>query len=186
MYSIYKVTNLINNKCYIGITKRKLSQRWTEHCKPSRNKVSALTSSICKYGKENFKIELIYKTNNYKFMETYFIHLYNTLSPNGYNLTTGGEHPVFTDEELLKRKERRKKQAAPIPKGYKQSKDWAFKRIKNRRKAVIGTKVDSNEILQFESISDACRYFKTSASLISKICIAKKGTAYGYYWRFKD
>jgi hypothetical protein len=41
-------------------------------------------------------------------MERYFIRLNNTISPNGYNLTFGGENPVFTEEECIRRSERRK------------------------------------------------------------------------------
>lgn len=128
MTYIYKITNNVNNKSYIGLTKRNPKERWWEHCKPSRSKVSALTCAINKYGKENFTFKIIYETNNPNLMERYFIKLNNTISPNGYNLTFGGENPIFTEEECKRRSERRKLQPAPVPKGTKQSDEWIKKR----------------------------------------------------------
>jgi group I intron endonuclease len=136
MTFIYKITNIINNKSYIGLTKRNPKERWWEHSKPSRNKVSALTNAINKYGKENFKFEVIYETENPNLMERYFIRLNNTISPNGYNLTFGGENPVFTEEECIRRSERRKKQAAPVQKGSIQNDEWVKKRIASRQKTI--------------------------------------------------
>lgn len=85
---IYKITNLKTNKSYIGITSRKLEQRWKEHCKPN-SFCKHLRYSINKYGKENFTIELVFtvlKKEDGIYFEDFFIDFYNTLHPNGYNL----------------------------------------------------------------------------------------------------
>lgn len=54
---IYKITNLINNKIYIGQTIRDLKVRFKQHC--YRNGCAYLHNALLKYGKANFKIELI-------------------------------------------------------------------------------------------------------------------------------
>ena len=59
MYSLYKITNKINNKVYIGITKRTLSQRFNTHVYDAKNYTHKLANSIKKYGRDNFKIELL-------------------------------------------------------------------------------------------------------------------------------
>lgn len=186
---IYCITNLINDKKYIGLTIRPIKFRFTEHCKPSRNKLSVLSNAINKYGKENFKIELLHECSSKEELQTkeeYYIKLYNTMSPSGYNLTSGGESPTFTKEECLKRKLRRKNQSPPTPKGTKQSKEWIENRIKNRRKAVVGINLITNEMIEFESVNATCSKFgKWAYSAVSASCLSNKN-AYGYKWKFKE
>ena len=57
---IYKITNSINNKVYIGNTNYSIKKRWSEHVRDSRKercKHRPLYYAINKYGIENFKIE---------------------------------------------------------------------------------------------------------------------------------
>lgn len=59
-YKIYKITNIINDKIYIGITCALLSNRWCKHCSEAKNLQDSprpILRAIRKYGKENFKIE---------------------------------------------------------------------------------------------------------------------------------
>lgn len=89
---IYKVTNMVNGKLYIGQTTRTLEQRWREHC-CSSSQCTYLHNAIVKYGKENFKIEQIdiaLDQEELDYKEQQYIKCYDTLVPNGYNLTTGG------------------------------------------------------------------------------------------------
>jgi group I intron endonuclease len=101
---VYKVTNKLNGKCYIGQTIRTLSARWASHCKKN-NECVAISRAIQKYGKESFCIDTIaeYKTmedlNN---AEEYYIDWYNSLSPNGYNLHTGGLNHIMSEESKKK------------------------------------------------------------------------------------
>lgn len=53
---IYKITNLINGKIYVGQTKRTLKARIYQHIHRSE---SAISLAIQKYGWENFKAEII-------------------------------------------------------------------------------------------------------------------------------
>lgn len=181
---IYKITNKLNNKAYIGITKRNPKVRFWEHLKYSRIKVSAITKAIKKYGKEKFIFEVIYEGIDYIQKEADFIKIFNTLAPNGYNLTTGGENPIFTENELKARKIRRKSQLPPIPKGYKQNNDWIEKRIAHRRKPVEGINIKTNEVISFTCASEAAKYLnKKGVSFIHKSCHTNCN-AYGYKWKY--
>lgn len=103
---IYKATNLINNKCYIGQTKLTLQKRTKDH----RNSKDNLYfhNAIRKYGIENFKWEVIFECDDkwvLNVMETFKIIVnHSHVSENGYNLSWGGESGTngykFTDEQL--------------------------------------------------------------------------------------
>jgi group I intron endonuclease len=88
---IYKITNLVTNKIYIGQTVMPLKRRWAVH-KCAKRK-SPLTSSIMKHGVVNFKIEEICKASSKEELaklEIYYIRHFDCLYPKGYNLSTGG------------------------------------------------------------------------------------------------
>jgi len=101
---VYKVTNKINNKIYIGITTRNINIRWKEHCN-LRARSSILKSAISKYGKDNFIIEEIDKAINKKDLcdkETYWIKHSNSLYPNGYNYQISGQNLSISKETRIK------------------------------------------------------------------------------------
>lgn len=95
MYTVYKITNLINQKSYIGSSTR-VEKRWQQHktCAFNPNKISynyPLYRSFRKYGIDNFSFTIlkndfpsIEKMQQY---EKEMIIAYNTLIPNGYNQT---------------------------------------------------------------------------------------------------
>ena len=61
---IYKITNLINNKCYIGQTIKTAEQRWKEHQSHAfgshpNDQNKTLYKAIRKYGLENFTFEVL-------------------------------------------------------------------------------------------------------------------------------
>jgi len=97
---IYKITNIITKKCYIGETKKSNPNlRWTEHKRKIEQGIGcpALQCSVKKYGIENFKFEVLiicFDEDRYKF-EIEYIKKYNSIAPNGYNLTKGGEGGGF-------------------------------------------------------------------------------------------
>jgi len=89
---IYKITNHINSKVYIGQTSRKIEERWRNHCRKNHT-TTAINSAIKKYGKENFTIEILFcvlQSEHLDTAERFFIKYYNCLAPNGYNLDSGG------------------------------------------------------------------------------------------------
>lgn len=108
---IYKVKNKIDGKMYIGQTRKTLEKRWKDHCS-NRSSCRYLKFAILKYGKENFEITQITKCNSLEEMnhrEAYCIKLFNTMTPNGYNLTTGGDVKNISEETRLKKSESMKK-----------------------------------------------------------------------------
>jgi group I intron endonuclease len=93
---IYKITNIVTNKCYIGETAQDDAQkRWKQHIKKIKNNEGcpALRDAIKKYGIDNFKFELIiicFDEDRYKY-EREYIKKFNSQVPNGYNILPGGE-----------------------------------------------------------------------------------------------
>lgn len=85
---IYKITNLINGKSYIGQTKN-FKLRMRDHI---RTKTSLVSRAIQKYGKDTFEyIQLaIVEDCMADEIEQKAIAIFNTLSPSGYNLEEGG------------------------------------------------------------------------------------------------
>lgn len=95
---IYRITNTVNDKVYIGKTvKANARQRWREHVAQAvrRSASTYLHQAIRKYGSDVFNVEVLHyaKTaEELSKMETFFIVLHQSHKPeNGYNLTLGGE-----------------------------------------------------------------------------------------------
>lgn len=100
---IYMITNVINNKKYIGQVKSRISgrkygakSRWSVHKYRSLKGVNCsriLGNAIRKYGIDNFTMEILLRCNevDLDYYETKFIGSYNTQSPNGYNIESGGK-----------------------------------------------------------------------------------------------
>lgn len=89
LIGIYKITNKINGKSYIGQSKH-IKRRWREHINGLEN--SVISAAIKKYGEENFIFEIlelcsIEELNN---REIYYIDKFKTYG-DGYNMTTGGD-----------------------------------------------------------------------------------------------
>lgn len=110
---IYKISNLVSGKCYIGFTQYP-ENRWLSH---QRNEGSKLVfQAIKKYGLENLIFEVI--AGDSLENEDYYIQEHNSMYPNGYNLTSGGNippnHKGKTYEEIYGvegAREQRKKRA---------------------------------------------------------------------------
>ena len=90
---IYKITNTINNKSYIGISIHEPEKdRIQKHLSGRGNRVIA--NAVKKYGKDAFTYEVLEANVFDEFLpelEVAYIANYNTVAPNGYNLTHGGE-----------------------------------------------------------------------------------------------
>jgi len=105
---VYLITNLRNGKKYVGITRRSLSKRLSEHIEMSRRKSisTALASAIRKYGVEAFEIKKIGEAEDWVSLcdaEKDFIKSLNTKAPFGYNMTDGGDGVAGLSEESMQR-----------------------------------------------------------------------------------
>lgn len=107
MMYLYLITNLINQKQYVGITKNP-ERRKREHFNINNKHGSKLVkAAIQKYGIENFRFEILYDGEKewIKSLEIKIIGALETMVPHGYNLTAGGDgaHDYKHSEETLKR-----------------------------------------------------------------------------------
>lgn len=104
-YTIYLITNKINNKKYVGQTAVSLEKRWSRHrwrCTLKAQR-QPITEAMLKYGVENFNIFPIdfadsLEDSNRK--EVFWGMFYNCLSPNGYNLKLGGRKYSELSQEI--------------------------------------------------------------------------------------
>jgi|LakMenEpi03Aug12_release.lakeMendotaPanAssembly.Ray.scaffolds.fasta_scaffold208793_1 group I intron endonuclease len=96
---IYKITNIKNNKCYIGETIQTPEKRWKDHKGAMKRDggCRALKMAIKKYGLENFKFEVIIICfdEDRLIYEKEYIKKYNSMAPNGYNILAGGQEGVL-------------------------------------------------------------------------------------------
>lgn len=97
MIGIYKITNKINNKIYIGQS-IDIKERWKQHFYKAYNEKelgynSAIHQAFRKYGYENFSFEVIELCEKEELdaKEIYWIKTLNSLTPNGYNILSGGQ-----------------------------------------------------------------------------------------------
>lgn len=122
---IYKITNTINNKIYIGQTARTLSQRKSEYFKDRYKSNEHLKNAFEKYGKNKFTFEEIDYAQNIEELnekEIYWIKFYNCVDKTiGYNLHEGGRNCLLSDET--------KKKLSDTRRGRKQTPEWVAKRI---------------------------------------------------------
>jgi group I intron endonuclease len=110
MAHIYKITNLVNQKIYIGKTNYEhIQDRWYEHlkdfCKPTEEK-RPLYKAMQKYGVKNFVIELIETVETDEIAcerEKFWIEYYRSYvgfpDCNGYNATLGGDGKSYISEQ---------------------------------------------------------------------------------------
>lgn len=98
---IYKITNTLNGKFYVGKTKQKLEKRMAQHRYESKKGSIGLGAAIRKYGWENFTVEVLEVCPDEKLSEReiFFIAELDCKSPKGYNLTDGGEGLVNPSDE---------------------------------------------------------------------------------------
>jgi len=109
IYSIYKITNQINQKVYIGQTsnlKGRIAQHFSINS-PCRR----LKNSIKKYGRENFKVDVIetcQTIDECNRKEIHWIIFYDSMnSDKGYNLKSGGDNKFHSTETIQKMKNTR-------------------------------------------------------------------------------
>lgn len=179
MYQIYKITNKVNNKIYIGLTTKPLNIRYSEHCSKAKSTNYYLHNAIKKYGKENFVIENIEvcdDSNHMKIQEQYWIQKYRSYDRNiGYNLTLGGEGCLG-----LKHSDKTKMKISLACRGKNMGASNPIAR------SISQYKTDGEFIKSFDCIMDAQRETGILSTHIVQVCKDKRKTAGNFIWRYKD
>lgn len=115
---IYKITNTITNKSYVGQTRtHRLNHnkyrpfgstgRFRDHVSEAnsnkKNQSRYLNSSLLKHGSDKFTCEklLTCSLDELDMYESYYIQSFNTKFPNGYNLTNGGQKAGYAKGEKI-------------------------------------------------------------------------------------
>ncbi len=152
---IYKITNTVSGKCYIGETiEKNPEERWRRHKETIKRGVGcpALRDAVNKYGVDKFKFEVIREcTLDERFdIEKALIKEYNTQVPNGYNILPGGEGGGFlgkkhSPESIAKMMESCKRFHEANPNHFE---TYREKLAESMKKVDIGTAVKKSEVFQ--------------------------------------
>lgn len=178
---IYKATNLLDGKIYVGQTSRTLNQRMSEHL--ANNRTSYFDRALKKYGINNFKIEIIDKAETKEELdrkERYYIEFFNSKVPNGYNITDGGEGQIGI-----------RRFGADNPHYGKHHSEQAKNKISESRKpytkenhpyAKQVLNVDTGEV--FSCMVFACEKYSLDKSTLTKACKGIRKSCGGFRWSY--
>ena len=202
MIGIYKITNKLNGKVYIGQSVD-IETRWKQHIYSTQN--SAIHLAICKYGKDNFNFEVVEQTSIEELneREKYWINYYNSVN-NGYNCTYGGEGVLKYDYNEIAELWKKGYSCKDIKNiincndlvirralRYNNINESEVKKQSNaiKSKSIIAIDISSGKELKiFKSITSACLFFNENLLYLGDLNNAlknpRKHQAYGYYWEF--
>lgn len=181
---IYKITNKITQKVYIGKTLDAVQNRWAEHCrdyKRLRCEKRPLYDAMNKYGIENFTIEEIEKCDD-KILserEKFWIEKYNSyigfINSNGYNATLGGDGKSYLNYQEIIEVYKQNKNISKTALICKCSPDSVSKILKsneidivssqkiakaNQGKSVKQYSLKNEYITTFSSLAEAAQWLK--------------------------
>lgn len=153
---IYRIINIKNNKCYIGSAVN-LKLRLQRHYHELNNKTHDnihLLRSYEKYGKENFKIEILEIFENIDYLNLLNIEKEYIIS---FNSIEKGYNQMLDNSSHFK--------------NLNKSKKHIENNVNKQSKSVYAINITTGLIeYEFKSISDASRFFCTSSSNISRVC----------------
>lgn len=204
---VYKITNKITGKVYIGIANQGAGARYRHHWYEARiGEPAPIHRSMAKYGEENFTLEIIDFADTYeelKEKEKYWIKQYDSVNRDkGYNLTEGGDgtfgrmHSEETKNKIRqkaigrKASEETKKKMSDSQKKYKEAHRAHADVIRLlNQKAVVVYDLDGNKLEEFETTKQCAIKYKVSSTMIKTYCrseqpkVAKK---FNVIWRYKN
>ena len=201
MAYIYKITNQINGKVYIGKTLNTIERRWKEHCgdfATERCRNRPLYRAMNKYGIENFTIEQVEECSPevVNEREKYWIEQYGSFKK-GYNATVGGDGKQYVDYDLvcsLYKEVQSVKKVALLAGICEKTVHIILKNYNidiihgslslSREKPVAKCDKITGEILEvYSSIAEAEKANGNSHH-ISDACRGKRSTCQGYKWKY--
>jgi group I intron endonuclease len=206
---MYKLTNKVNGKSYIGQTIRPIHIRLEEHRTGKSIGCRAIYNAIQFYGWDAFDIDWYYcPDEDLNKHEKWMVNLMGTLAPGGYNLKEGGgSGGKYSDETKQKMSEaqlgkkqneehRQKRREAQLGEknhrygktlsdDHKQKMSEALRGEKHpRSKRIYQYELNGTFIDSFESTEEAGRYLKKECSSIGKCARGRRKTAYNFKWSF--
>lgn len=210
MAYIYKITNIINQKIYIGKTEFSIDKRFSEHCRDAFKKDKEkrpLYAAMRKYGIENFRIEMIEETDSPEEQEIYWIEYYGSFK-NGYNATKGGDGKRYIDYDLIIAAYKEMNNINEVARYFNIHADTVSNILKSKEIEITSaTEVNRAKqgkvINQYDLNGKFLKSFPSaraaaielnkitstsngSASHISDVCRGKRKTAYGFIWKFSE
>lgn len=179
---IYKFTNKINGKIYVGQTKETLQERVRRHKKDKSP--TKFLNALRFYGIQNFNIEKIDDANSIEELnnkEIFWIKKLKTFGKNGYNLTKGGKGTsgykvsIKTKQKISKKvKEYLKLNGHPL-KGVKRTFEQKEKqRISMSKKKYLVTYPNGNKKI-ITNLLNFCKENNLNNGHMFQICKNKKG-----------
>lgn len=204
---VYKITNKVTGKIYIGITNQGSGARYRHHWYESRiGEPSPIHRSMNKYGEDNFTLEIIDFADTYeelKEKEKYYIKEYDSMNrEKGYNLTEGGDgtfgrmHSEETKDKIRqkavgrKASEETKKKMSKSHKQYKDTyKAHADKIRVLNYKAIEVFDLDGNKIEEFPMTKTCAEKYGVSSTMIKSYCRAEEPKVVpnlNIIWRYKE
>lgn len=202
---IYKITNLINGKLYIGKTLDTIEKRWKDHKKDytrPRCEKRPLYDAMNKYGAENFLIEEVEECSEKELSERekYWIEFYHSFH-DGYNATTGGDGKQYADYGLIHKLFQEGRTCREI----KQITGYDGKTIQRAldlngiteqmrkergreasRKRVAKIDLATNEILEIYASVGEAEKANGQTRHIGDVCNGKRKSCKGFGWKFLE
>lgn len=183
MIGIYKITNMINNKCYIGQSIH-IEQRLEDHKRNYQSNVH-LQNSISKYGINNFKFEVIEECIEGRLneREIYWIEYYDSTNRDkGYNISIGGQGGYLLKNASDELKNRTYKKISESKYGVKRGHNSEETNIKIgiSRKRYLDTHVDAKNNLIIHLNKVRPKHLSEEAKIkLSKAMSGDKNPFYG-------
>lgn len=213
---IYKITNRLNGKSYIGKTEFSIQRRFQQHCKDAKKpqeQIRPLYRAMNKYGIENFFVEQLDQAsdpNELANKEIYWIGRFNTYE-NGYNATLGGDGRSYLNHAAIADSLRQNANGKAIAQQYGCSRDTVYAIAKaygiklhhggqenvNAPKTVEQWSKDGKQYLRsFNTVTEAAQWCyengyavsHTSGTRghISSCANGKVKTAYQFVWKYPN